>query len=217
MNSPALVNKNQVPQSFQPVPPASAETPKAKTIAQAAKADSLSLGERFIHGSVQATKAAAIPTVITATAALIASDPDYAGLAVLAGPGIGIMGASAAGFLIGGTANALGAGKATSTTGGAMAGAAAGWALNNTGSPKSRLISAGAGAIIGGISGFAGSGAKIKGDKLMNNLAGASVGLVVSAALSVAVSRGKDVGAAGMLLTLAAGAAGFATVNHLQK
>lgn len=219
MNFPTAVNKTPIAglQPVQQTPQASQTAPAAKTVVEAAKADSLSLGERVIHGSVQASKAAAIPAMIASTAGLIASDPDYAGLAMLAGPAIGVLGAGAAGLFIGGTANALGAGKATSTSGGALAGAAAGWALNNTASPKMRMISAGAGAVIGGLAGYAGSGAHIKGDKMLNNFAGAGVGLVAASALSLAVSRGKDMGAVATLATLAAGAAGFATVNHLQK
>lgn len=185
------------------------------------KGDQLSLsgslkagGERFFSGAVQGTKAAAIPATIAAAAGLAMSDPANANLAVLIAPGVGLLGASAAGLVVGGTANLLGAGKGTATLGGAAAGAAAGWALNNTGTPQSRLLSAGAGAIIGGVSGFAGSGAKLE-DNQLNRMIGGAVGLVGTAGLALALSGGKDVGAWGALLSIGGGAAGYAAVKAL--
>lgn len=217
MNFPTKVQSSTATQSFTPVQQTAKADKPAVTVVEAGKADSLGFGERFVHGTVQGAKAAAIPAMVAATAGLIASDPDYAGLAMLAGPAIGILGAGGAGLIVGGTANALGANKATATLGGAAAGAAAGWALNNTSSPKVRMLTAGAGAIIGGASGYAGSGARISGDKLINNFAGGTAGAVAAAGLAIALSGGKDLGGLANLAVFAAGAGGFALTHQLQK
>lgn len=216
MNVPAQVSNQSSLQEFKPVATAPKASHSGKTIAQAAQADSLSFGDKLIHGSVQSAKAAVIPTVLVTAAALIASDPSAAGLAIFASPGLGVLGASAAGLMIGSVANGLGANKPLSATGGIIAGGAAGFALNKTGSAKARLMSAGAGAVIGGVAGYAGSGAKIDGNKLMNVGLGVCMGLVATAALSMAISRGKDINAAGTLITLAAAGAGGALVARTQ-
>ena len=218
MNFPNAIQKPGIAPSYTPVQQAGKTAPAApKTVIEAAQAESLSLGERIVHGSVQATKAAAIPAAIAATAGLIASDPQYAGLAALAGPALGVLGAGAAGLLIGGTANALGAGKAASTTGGALAGATAGWALNNTANPKFRLISAGAGAVIGGVAGYAGSGAKMEGNVMLNNFAGAGVGLVATTGVALLMSHSTELSLIANLAIVAGGVAGFSVANEMQK
>jgi hypothetical protein len=220
IKAPTAVIPTQVPSAAQSQ---SSAKPVPKTTTENAGLDELSLssplkaaGQRFVAGAVNGAKAAAIPTILVATGSLIASDPDYAGLAILAGPSIGLLGAGAAGLVVGGTANVLGAGKTTSTLGGAAAGAAAGWALNNLGSPKARLISAGMGAAIGGATGFAASGAKLEATDLNKGI-GAVVGMVGVAGVSLALSRGKDMSAWGMLLTVAGGVGGYQAVKALSQ
>ena len=208
------------PSALQSVTPASQPAPAAKpakTVIEAAQADSLNVGERFLHGSVQGTKAAAIPAMVAGTASLVMMDPDYAQFGLLIGPAVGLMGAGLAGAVVGGTANALGAGKATAVTGGAMAGAATGWALSNTSTPKWRMMSAGAGAVIGGAAGYAGSGAKIEGHKMLNSAAGGVAGLMLSASVAAVLSRGKDISGLAHLAIMATGAASFYATHQLQK
>lgn len=153
-------------------------------------------GQRFVEGSIEATKAVALPAAVGGAIALAASEPMARGLGVLAGSAVGLIGAAATGLIVGGTANALGAGKATSTSGGALAGAAAGFFLNNTGSIKSRIITAGIGATIGGIAGYNGSGAKLEGDPALNAWTGVMVGLTGGAILGAAASGFKEPGVA---------------------
>jgi hypothetical protein len=188
-----------------------------KTEAGKDSLDALSLsgaGQRFVAGAINGTKGAAIPAAVAMTASLIASDPNYAGLAILAGPAVGLIGAGAAGLVIGGTANALGAGKTASTLSGAAAGAATGWALNNLGSPKTRLLTAGMGAAVGAAAGFTASGAKLENNELNRGI-GAVVGLVAASGVAIALSGGKDVNAWGMLLSVAGGVGGYQAVKQL--
>jgi hypothetical protein len=127
---------------------------------------------------------------------------------------VGLIGAGAAGLVIGGTANALGAGKTASTLSGAAAGAATGWALNNLGSPKTRLLTAGMGAAVGAAAGFTASGAKLENNELNRGI-GAVVGLVAASGVAIALSGGKDVNAWGMLLSVAGGVGGYQAVKQL--